>query len=150
MEKLEELMKRHQNDSPQLSSMNLKQENEISVYKGILTTPAVIKNIAKIKKSFPTLPIGFYEVFTERLKANNFCDERLKDAVNHVIENCIYPTPTIAQFLTWDRRIEVFTYEQMLKKWDDGMGESYETIQFPDREKPVWVHVNDIKMYNLK
>lgn len=126
------------------------QESRISIYSGTLTTPVVIKNIAKIKKSFPSLPIGFYEVFAERLKANGFCNDRLNDAVNHVIENCVYPTPTIAQFLTWDRRIEVFTYEQMLKKWDEGYGDSYNPIQFPDREKPVWIHVNDIKMYNLK
>ncbi len=47
------------------------QTNEISVYKGSLTTPAVIASIARIKKSFPTLPIGFYEILSERLKENH-------------------------------------------------------------------------------
>jgi hypothetical protein len=124
--------------------------NEISTYKGELTTECIIRNTSAIRKSFPNLPIDFFDVFTDRVKANGFTDERLNDAVGHVIDTCIYPTPTIAQFISWDKKIKVFTYEEMLKKWDDGVKDAYQPIQFPDRSVPVWVHVNDIKMYNLK
>jgi len=127
--------------------------NEISIYKGTLTTPCIIKNIAKIKNAFPALPEGFYEVFSDRMEANGFCDDRLTDAINNVIDNCIYPTPTIAQFISFDRRFKVYHYEEMLKLSDEMGSEiwlSYDAIKFPDREKNVWVRVDDIKKYNLK
>ena len=134
-----------------LSVENLEQKTEISLYKGELTTPVVIQSIARIKKSFPSLPVGFYEVLSERLKDNGFSDERLMDSIKNVIDTCVYPTPTIAQFISWDKRIKVYTYEEMLKKWDDGMGrESYKPIKFDYREKIVWVDVDDIKKYNIK
>jgi hypothetical protein len=141
-------MKQHQNDSLQLSSMNLKQGNEISVYKGTLTTPVVIENIARIKKSFPNLPIGFYEIFAERIKANNFCDDRLRDSVNHVIENCIYPTPTIAQFISFDKTIKLLNYNEMVKLSDttgSSIWNSYKAVKMTGRTQLVWVHVDEIK-----
>jgi len=124
--------------------------NELSVYKDKLTTKGVITNVAKIKKSFPGLPIGFYQVFDERLKANNFTDERLTDAVNHVIDTCVYPQPTIAQFISFDKRIKVYTYSQYCKLCDEGTGKNYHPVAVGENTRPVWVHENDINQYNLK
>jgi hypothetical protein len=127
--------------------------NEISVYSGPLTTESIIKEEAKIKKAFPSLPIDFFDVFTDRIRENGFTDTRLKDAVNFVIDNCVYPTPTIAQFISYDKKFKCWSYEEMMKKWDEfgpELANSYKPIQFPDREKPVWVHVDDIKKYNLE
>lgn len=106
-------------------------------------------NVAKIKKSFPGLPIGFYQVFDERLKANNFTDERLTDAVNHVIDTCVYPTPTIANFISFDRRIKVYTYAQYCKLCDEGDGNNYLPVAINKNVKPVWAHINDISQFNL-
>ena len=133
--------------------------SSISLYAGELTPQCLVRSIGVIKKSFPALPLGFYDILIDRIQENKFSDERLTDAVNHVIENCIYPTPTIAQFLSWDKRIEVLNFDAMLKKVNEFGGdemagkifaEQYSSILLPDREKPVWIHVNDIKMYNLK
>jgi len=73
------------------------------------------------------------------------------DSITNVIDTCIYPTPTIAQFISWDKKIKVHTYDEMLKLWDQGIGrEAYKPIKFADREKMVWVDVDDIKKYNIK
>jgi hypothetical protein len=128
------------------------QTNEISIYSGPLNTESIIQNAAKIKKAFPSLSIDFFDVFTDRIRENSFNDARLKDAVNFVIDNCVYPTPTIAQFISYDKKIKVYSYEEMLKKWDElspTLANNYKPIQFPDREKLVWVHVDDIKKYKL-
>jgi len=101
---------------------------------------------------------GFFEVFNDMLRVSGFSDQRLRDAVDHVIQNCVYPNPTIAQFLSWDKRIKVLTYEEMLKKADEFGGDKtagkifesqYKQIQLPNRERKVWVHVDDAKMFNL-
>ena len=156
MESLEELsgqaMKRLR-ESSQSNSELTRYENEISIYRGELTTPCVIKNIARVKAAFPSLPKEFYKAFSERIIDNNFNDDRLRDAVNHVIDTCVYPIPTIAQFISFDKKFKVYHYEDMLKKANEfgpGAWGSYKVVKFPDREKIVWVHVDDIKMYNLK
>ena len=125
----------------------------LSLYSGSLSNPAVIENVVKLKRAFPSLPAGFYEVFSDRLVANGFGDDRLRDAVDHVIDTCVYPTPTIAQFMGFDQRIEINTYEAMLKKAHEFGVEAwnnYTPIKFPDREKPVWVRNDDVKKYHIK
>jgi hypothetical protein len=77
----------------------------VSVYKGELTTQGIIEGVSVIKKSFPSLPIDFYDVLIDRLSANGIGDDRFRNAVVHVIDTCIYPTPTIAQFISYDKRI---------------------------------------------
>jgi len=95
---------------------------EISTYQGGLSAKNVIKNIAKIKIAFSNLPIEFYDLLNTRIKEKGFSDEQFRDAVNHVIDTCVYPQPTIAQFLSFDKKVELFTYEQMLKKNDEQRG----------------------------
>lgn len=67
-----------------------------------LTTENVMKNTVKIKNAFPTLPVEFYDILFERLRAKGFSDEKLDDAVNRVIDTCKYPTPTVAHFMSYD------------------------------------------------
>lgn len=93
------------------------------------------------------MPAGFYDAFTDRIQANEFCDERLTDAVNYVIDNCVYPTPTIANFISYDRTVKFKTWNEMTKEdlWD-----TYLPVKFPDRPKVIWVHANDIAAYKLE
>jgi hypothetical protein len=125
----------------------------LSIYSGKLSTKVIIDNVKKIKQAFPSLPNGFYDILSDRLKNCNFSDERINDAVNNVIDNCVYPQPTIAQFISFDRRIKLYTYEEMINKVN-GFGvkvwEDYQSVKFPDRDKPVWVSIDDIKKYHLK
>ena len=103
------------------------------------------------KKTFPGLPIEFYEVWQERLELTIFRDDRLKDAVAHVIRTCEYPMPTIAKFLSYDRKIKLHTYNEYCKLISDGdNGDNYKPIKFKDRPVLMWVHVNDIAQHNIK
>lgn len=139
-----------QNSSPK--SLVQIPQNEISIYTGSLTAKCVVQNTAQIRKAFPALPIEFFDVFTDRIKANGFCDDRLNDSVNYVIDTCIYPTPTIAQFVSFDRRFKVHNYEEMCRLSSSGdiNWHNYRSIKFPDRKNRVWVHVDDIIKFNLK
>jgi len=126
--------------------------NEISVYTDNLTPESIIKGIVKIKKAFPSLPMDFYEVFDERINDNHFTDNRLKDAINSVIDNCIYPVPTIANFISFDKRIKVFNYDEMLKKCNENgdTWDNYKAVLLPGNVKRVWIHINDIEKYKIE
>lgn len=126
-------------------------DDTVSIYAGTLTNEVALSNIVKIKAAFPALPGSFYDVLSSRLIDKGFCDTRLNDAVNHVIDNCIYPTPSIAEFISFDRTIKVKTHEEMCKEamtyeqiWDTWL-----PIKFPELPKVLWVHANDIEKYKL-
>lgn len=123
---------------------------EISLYRGTLTPKFVIQTVGKIKKAFPALPIGFYEVFDDRIQEHGFNDDRLRDAVNNVIDTCPYPTPTIANFISFDKKFKIYTYNEFLKMCDEGIGTNLKALKFPDRIYPVWAHIDDIKKHSLK
>lgn len=128
--------------------------SEISVYKGALVSNESVVNYSiKIRHAFPSLPPEFYDVLLEMIKEEGFTDERFRDAVHHVIKTCHYPTPTIADFISFDKRFKVLTYDELLKKGNELGPEAikfYKPVKFPEKEKPAWVHVDDIKRYKLE
>ena len=119
----------------------------MSIYIGELTAQTVVACVAKIKAAFPALPKGFYDTFTGRIVEGKFCDERLKDAVNYVIDTCVYPTPTIANFISYDKAVKFKTWYDMTK---EGCWDTFLPVKFPDRPKVVWIHANDIRAFNLE
>jgi len=142
----ESLMKTFQSNSNKI-------DGEISLYKGILTLQTIVQCSVKVKKAFPDLPAEFFEVFQEMIKSEAFTDERLMDAVDNVIKTCIYPKPTIAQFISFDKRIKVHKYPEIVKMVEDGdpnAFDRYKRIKFDNLPEAVWVHVNDIAKYNIK
>lgn len=125
---------------------------EMSIYRGSLTPVFVLESSIKIRNSFPSLPKEFFDVFSDRIQENNFCDSRLKDAVNHVIDNCIYPSPTIAQFISFDRNVNLYSYEDMTKKENQSRGtfKRYKPVKIKGVSKPKWASISDIELYNLE
>jgi hypothetical protein len=87
--------------------------HELSIYKGELTQKELARNVARVKAAFPSLPPEFYQLLIDRLKEKGFSDDRLSDAVNNVIDHCQYPTPTLANFLSWDKRVKILTYQEL-------------------------------------
>ena len=128
-------------------------EYSISIYHGELTTECIINQVKKLKQAFPSLPKGFYDILTDRIQELGFLDSRLICAVNNLIDTCTYPTPTIANLITWDRRVKLYTYRQMVEMtneygastWDD-----YKAVQAPGITIRVYASVFDIETYNLK
>lgn len=139
---------------PQYSLINNNEGNlSLSTYTGELTKKTIDESLMRIKFAFSDLPIEFYLILQERVKSHNFSDSRLLDAVNNVIDNCIYPKPTIAQFISFDRRIQVYTHDQMTKKMSEYGQEiwnSYKAVKLDGMIKPVWIHVNDIERYKIE
>jgi CRISPR/Cas system-associated endoribonuclease Cas2 len=128
---------------------------EISIYKGELTQDVLTEQIAKIYKAFKNITDkDYFQVLKERIKENNFSNEKLKDAVNHVIDTCVYPTPTIANFLSYDKNVKLYTYDQKLKLINEIGAElanrMYLSVKIEGMSKPMWANVNDIEKYKLE
>lgn len=87
--------------------------HSISLYTGELQQKTVAESVAKIKAAFPSLQPEYYSLLIDRLKDRGFSDQRLIDAVNNVIDNCQYPTPTLANFLSFDKRAKIYNYQEM-------------------------------------
>lgn len=124
-------------------------KGEVSIYTGELTDRCIVESVVIIKKAFPALPLGFYDVFMDMVRENNFTDDRLRNAVKHVICTCVYPSPTIAQFISFDRKIKILNYSEYCKMCEEGTGTSYQPVKLDGRSKPVYAHIDDIKQYKL-
>lgn len=96
----------------------------------------------------------YFDLLRERLTANGFSNSRLRDAVNYVIDNFKWSSPpAIANFISYDKTFKVYNYYEMMKKFNECGPEiwnSYKPIKFRNKQKPVWVHVNDIETFGLK
>jgi hypothetical protein len=102
--------------------------------------------------AFPTLPKGFYDILADRIKENGFCDDRLNDSINHVIDNCIYPQPTIAQFISYDKKVKLYNHNDIVKMLTDNPDsfKSYRPVKVNKLNRPMYTHINDIEMYGLE
>ncbi len=120
---------------------------ELSIYFGELTQEVIMKQISKISLAFPNLEKGFYSILSERIKALDFSNERLEHAVQHVIDNCVYPAPTIANFISYDKKIRFYTYLDMSKLvdiWGSIVWNHYDSIKLD--ELTVWAKKSDLKL----
>jgi hypothetical protein len=124
----------------------------MSIYNDELTTQNIIEGTVKLKKSFPSLTKEFFDVFADRIKDNKFTDKRLNDSINYVIDNCIYPTPSIAQFISYDKRIKLYTYHDIVRMQDQTQHafKSYRPVKIHGVNKPMYASINDIAQYNLE
>jgi len=124
-------------------------EKSLSVYQDNLTMECVKFNCAKILTAFKGLDTNFTNLLAESLKRNGFTDQRLTDAVNYVIDNCPYPSPSIAEFVKFDKSVKVYSYDEMIKL---GYGtEPFKKVRLnQEQEKPLWVFESDYEKYGLK
>ena len=133
------------------SSKDNSAEGSLSIYKGaLISDESIVRYSVKVRYAFPALPPEYYGVLLDMVKEEGFTDERFRDAVHYVIKTCVYPSPTIAQFISFDKRIQTLTYDKYLKLCDEGLGNNYEPITLKGRPAPVWIHINDINQFNIK
>lgn len=126
-------------------------ENSLSLFKGKLTLKTVIEQNIKIAKAFPELNDSWFELFNERIKENGFTDERLIEAVKFVIDTFHYKNPNIANFISYDKRIELLTERELTLKADkEGISirKLYELVDIDG--KPYYTLKSNIGKYGLK
>ena len=126
-------------------------ENRLSVYSGELTLRVLLEQNIEIAKAFPALPAGFYGVLNRRLKELKFTDQRLIDAVNYVIDKCQYPTPTVSNFISFDKEVEILTYKDVLKLLveDRNIFDKVIGVRIDGKNEPCYAYKEDVEKYKL-
>jgi hypothetical protein len=103
------------NFSEQLSNAE-QPKNELSLYgEGRVSAECFALNIVKLKQAFPELPNGFYDLLETMLDEEKFTNQRLDDSVKNLIKTCVYPKPTIANILGYDKRAILYTWDELGK-----------------------------------
>lgn len=131
--------------------------NEISIYKsGKVSAETFAYGSKKIQDAFPKLHAGWFKILDQMIDEEKFSEERFRDAVNFLIKNCIYPEPTIANIISFDKTVKVFTISELKEKFKDSyyMGATYdpifteyERIDFYGQER--FAKKEDVMKYNL-
>lgn len=124
-------------------------EASLSIYSGELTGHTMTRSVAKIKATFPGLAPGFFDIFLERIKEKGFSDKRLIDAVNYVIDTCQYPTPTLANFLSFDKRIKIRTYHELCNMVTKGEDDFNRYTKIKIAGIFHYVRIADKEMFNI-
>jgi hypothetical protein len=150
-----------QNQHPQLQTKSLTHlttnsptlnDNSISIYQGTLSKIVLASCIKNIRSAFPELPAQWYDVFTDRIKALKFNDDRLINSVNNVIDTYTYKNPPVALFISFDTRIKFFSYSEAI---DILTANRYnpnflKPCKIPGHNKPKWCYQEDIEKYNIE
>ena len=118
MDKLSNLLPRQITSNQSLELCSKRQElNEISVYTDpVATVDEVTGQLKILSMSFPDIDNDFLAVLTLRLIANGFTKDRLNDAIGAVIDACHYKRPSIAEIVSFDRKMKLYTYNEMAAK----------------------------------
>jgi hypothetical protein len=119
MESLKQALELHQTNL-QTSLPDTTKSTEISLYgEGKVSSKVLADCVIKLKFAFPKLQMGFYEILGSMLIDEKFTDQRLIDSTNNLIKTCIYPEPTIASLLGYDKKAKLYTWDELAKISND-------------------------------
>lgn len=113
---------------------------EISIFTGTVASESEIKSeVKKLIATFPEVKTDFIIVLVERLIDKNFTKERVKEAINHVIDTNPYQRPSIADIISFDRKIKVYTYQDIVSKCYHGYSafDHFEKIEIEGRKRYI-------------
>lgn len=114
--------------------------SEISIYSGPVATQVEIKSeVKKLMAAFPQVSNDFLIVLVERMIDKKFTKERVKEAINHVIDTNPYQRPSIADIISFDRKIKVYTYSEISAKCYPGYSafDHFEKIDIEGRKRYI-------------
>ena len=94
---------------------------EISLYQDKQAQPQLIATeLAKLKAAFPAIEMSFISVLSERLQANGFTEQRLKDAISTVIDKFRYQKPNISDIIGFDKVARLYTWNEAFMEVEKG------------------------------
>lgn len=70
--------------------------------------------------AFPKMENEFFNLLSERVRANKFTTKRLNDAINHLIDNFNYKELNIADIIKFDKKVKLYSYNDVCKMVSKG------------------------------
>lgn len=77
----------------------------------------------RLRAAFPKMIDNpdFFNLLSERVVANGFSNERLKDAINQVLDNFQYKELAISDIIKYDRKVKLYTYSEVVSLVTKGL-----------------------------
>ena len=101
-------------ESPGAIMKNSDGEMSISIFGGCPASPDEIAvGMKRLKVAFPKMDNAFFNLLAERVMDNGFSSERLKHAINHVLDNFQYKELNISDIIRFDRRARLYSYNEV-------------------------------------
>lgn len=89
-------------------------EMSVSLYNGRSADPSeVAVGMKRLKVAFPKMDNAFFNLLAERVMDNGFSSERLKHAINHVLDNFQYKELNISDIIRFDKRVRLYSYNEV-------------------------------------
>lgn len=86
----------------------------VSLYNGRSADPSEIAvGMKRLKVAFPKMDNAFFNLLAERVMDNGFSSERLKHAINHVLDNFQYKELNISDIIRFDKRVRLYSYNEV-------------------------------------
>lgn len=104
----------------------------------------------KMQIAFPQLEDEFFNVLSERIVANNFTDERLKDAIGNLIDSFRYPKPSISDVIGFDKRIKIYSYSDYCNEVSQRKSQDEDFERHYINCRLFFVKSADCERYNFK
>jgi len=114
--------------------------SEISIYKGQIAEESTIKSeVMKLVAAFPNIKNDFIIVLIERLIENGFTKERVHDAISKTIDTNPYQRPSIADIISFDRKIKTYSYSDISAKCYPGYSafDHFDKIEIEGRKRYI-------------
>ncbi len=120
---------------------------QVSIYhKGAKATQEqLIRNITKLEMAFPKMQRDFFKILLDRIDANSFSNKRLENAVNYVIDRFQYKELNVADIISWDRKINIYTHAQICNLIQKSMIKGFEDTEMREiNGTKYWVLKRDL------
>lgn len=89
-------------------------EMSVSLYNGRSADPNEIAvGMKRLKVAFPKMDNAFFNLLAERVMDNGFSSERLKHAINHVLDHFQYKELNISDIIRFDKRVRLYSYNEV-------------------------------------
>jgi predicted methyltransferase len=75
-----------------------------------------VKNECKrLQAAFPQTPPQLILILTQRIVEKKISGQQITDAVNNLIDNYKYPVPTVAEILSWDKKVKLYKHSEVVE-----------------------------------
>lgn len=153
MERLTKLSPSHSNQSSQKLTQHSEavpshvNQNEVSVYNDPISDENHIRHeFKRLILAFPAMSSDFLFLLTDRIKNKRFTRLQLTAAIENLIDNYTYPQPKIADIISFDKKVKLYTYNEVCRLVDQGdRFESYKRLK-----DGRYARTHDIELFNLK
>ena len=105
-------------------------------------------HINRLVMAFPTIDNNFKMTLIDRVLDNGFTKKKLYDSISHVIDNFTYQRPTIADVVSFDKRIKIYNYAEVCEYCFTCKMSSSKLFTF--YKTNMYILNADIERYNLK